>query len=54
MRDRPFEIIVPNGDGAQIEYVDQWTAFNPPANAQVKGDRFTLNGFGVAVVTLPD
>jgi hypothetical protein len=53
-RDRPFEIIVPKGDGAQIEYVDQSTASNPPAKAQVKGDRFTLNGFGVAVVTLPN
>jgi len=51
-RDRPFEIIVPNGDGAQIEYVDQLTASNPPAKSQIKGDRFTLNGFGVAVVTL--
>ena len=51
-RDRPFEVIVPSGDGAQIEYVDQTTASNPPAKTMLRGDRFTLNGFGVAVVTL--
>lgn len=53
-RDRPFEIIVPEGNGAEIEYVDQSTASDPPAKIQLMGDRFTLNGFGVAVVILPN
>ncbi len=53
-RDRPFDVIIANSDGAGIEYVDQVTASKPPAKATVKGDRFTLNGFGVAVVTLPN
>jgi hypothetical protein len=53
-RDRTFEIIIPNGAGAQVEYVDQKTAYDPPAKTQIQKDRFTLSGFGVAVVTLPD
>ena len=53
-RDRAFEIIIPSSAGAQLEYVDQTTAYDPPAKSQLKTDRFTLNGFGVAVVTLPN
>jgi hypothetical protein len=53
-RDRPFEVIVPKADGAQIEYVDQSTASNPPTKITLQNDRFTLNGFGVAVLTLPN
>ena len=53
-RDRPFEIIVPEGDGSQIEFVDETTASNSAAKAALKGDRFTLNGYGVAVITLPN
>jgi hypothetical protein len=53
-RDRSFEVIVPQGGGAQIEFVDQTTAYNPPARTTIKEDRFVLNGFGVAVVTLPN
>jgi hypothetical protein len=51
-RDQSFEIVIPDGAGAQVEYVDQKTASDPPAKTTLKGDRFTLGGFGVAVVTL--
>jgi hypothetical protein len=53
-RDRPFEIIVPEGDESEIEFVDETTASNPTAKAALKGDRFTLNGYVVAVITLPN
>jgi len=53
-RDRSFEIGIPDGAGAQVEYVDQTTAFEPPAKTTLKSDRLTLNSFGVAVVTLPN
>ncbi len=52
-RDRPFDIAVPAGAGGQVEYVDQKTANDAPGKTALQGDRFTLNGFGVAVVTLP-
>ncbi len=52
-RDRSFEISIPGASGGQIEYVDQNTALQPPASAKLSGDKITLNGFGVAAVTLP-
>jgi hypothetical protein len=51
-RDRPFEVVVPNGVGAQVEYVDQSTASDPPAKTKLETDNFVLKGFGVAVITL--
>jgi hypothetical protein len=52
-RDRAFDIAIPYAAGAQVESVDQKTAYDPPAKTTLQGDRFKLNGFGVAVVTLP-
>ncbi len=51
-RDRAFELSVPGGDGASESYVDQTTAFQPPASAQLSAGKITLGGLGVAVVTL--
>jgi hypothetical protein len=51
-RDRPFEVVLPEGLGAQVEFVDQATASDPPARIRLNTDRFTLKGFGVAAVTL--
>ena len=51
-RDRSFEVSIPGGDGAEITYVDQTTGFQPPAVAHLSGDHATLQGLGVAVVTL--
>ncbi len=52
-RDRNSEVSIPGANGGQEEYVDQTTAFQPPASVKLSGDKVTLNGFSVAVVTLP-
>ncbi len=52
-RDRTFVLTIAGGSGAQVEVVDQATAFKPPAASQLSGDQLTLNGLAVAVVTLP-
>jgi hypothetical protein len=52
-RDRPFDITVPGATGGQEDYVDQTTAFDPPGSAKLTGEKLTLNGLAVAVVTLP-
>ena len=52
-RDRMAEFSLPGATGAQEQYVDQTTAFQPAATAQLGGDRITLRGLGVVVVTLP-
>ena len=52
-RDRDIELAVPGAGGARQEYVDQTTKFDPPASAKVDGDKVTLRGLGVAVITLP-
>ena len=46
-------ISIPGATGGQEDYVDQTTAFDPPASAKLTGDTLTLNGLSVAVVTLP-
>jgi len=51
-RDRSFEVAIPGGNGALITYIDQTTASQPPAVAQLNGDHATLQGLAVAVVTL--
>jgi hypothetical protein len=51
-RDRSFDISIPDGQGAQIEYVDQTTGFNPPQKTDLQGDHVSLSGLEVAVVTL--
>jgi hypothetical protein len=52
-RDHPFEISVTGATGGQEEYVDQTTAFEPPASIKLTADTVTLRGLSVAVVTLP-
>jgi hypothetical protein len=51
-RDRALDITVPGATGGQEDVVDQTTAFNPPTSSKLNGDTITLNGFGVAVITL--
>jgi hypothetical protein len=52
-RDRDFEISIPGANGGEEQYVDQTTAFQPPASVKLSGDTITLHGFAVASVTLP-
>ena len=52
-RDRSFAVQVGGATGGQVDYVDQTTGFEPPANARLSGDTIRLGGFSVAVVTLP-
>ncbi|HME00219.1 MAG TPA: glycosyl hydrolase family 39 [Terriglobia bacterium] len=52
-RDRALGISLPGVTGARVDYVDQTTAFQPPASAPLPSDVLTLRGLGVAVVTLP-
>jgi hypothetical protein len=52
-RDRELELSIPGATGGQIEAVDQSTASNPPASSKLASDSVTVNGLGVAVVTLP-
>jgi hypothetical protein len=52
-RDRGFEVSVSGASGGNEDYVDQKTAFDPPASVKLSSDKVKLNGFGVAVVTLP-
>jgi glycosyl hydrolase family 39 (putative alpha-L-iduronidase) len=52
-RNRPFDVTVPGASGGQVDRVDQTTALQPPASAKLTGDTVTLDGFAVAVVTLP-
>jgi hypothetical protein len=52
-RDRSFAVSVPGASGGREEYVDQSTAFNPPASVTLSGDTVTLNGLSVVVITLP-
>src|SRR5438477_4235647 len=52
-RDRAFQITIPEGRGAKVEYVDQTTGFTPPATISLKDDQLHLRGLGVAVITLP-
>jgi Glycosyl hydrolases family 39 len=52
-RDRAFEITIPGASGAQEDYVDQTTAFDPPASTKLTSEKLVLNGLSVAVVTLP-
>jgi len=52
-RDHSFDVSIPGASGGQQEYVDQTTAFQPPASQKLTGDKVTLNGFSVMAVTLP-
>jgi hypothetical protein len=39
-------------NGAQMQYVDQTTGLDPAKKISLNADKFTLNGFSVATVTL--
>jgi hypothetical protein len=52
-RNRKIEVSVPGAKGGEQVYVDQTTAFNPPATSKLTSDIVPLNGLAVAVVTLP-
>ena len=39
--------------GARQDYVDLTTKFDPPSSAKVEGEKITLRGLAVVVVTLP-
>jgi len=52
-RDRLLAVSIPGAAGGQEEYVDQTTAFQPPASVKLETDAVTLSGFSVAAVTLP-
>jgi len=52
-RDRDFELIVPGASGGRQDFVDQTTKFDPPSSAKLEGDKLTVRGLGVVVVTLP-
>jgi hypothetical protein len=52
-RDREMEVTLKGARGGKLEYVDQSTAKNPPAGMILTSDTIKLNGFSVAVLTLP-
>lgn len=52
-RDRTYHVSVTGATGGQIDYVDQTTAFRPPAHANLSGNSIKLGGLSVTVVTLP-
>ena len=52
-RNRSFDVTVTGLTGARLDYVDQNTAFQPPATRELNGDTLKLGGYSVAVVTLP-
>src|SRR5262249_28114349 len=52
-RNRSFQVAVTGAAGGKVDFVDQTTGFNSPGTARLNGEIFTLQGFSVAVVTLP-
>jgi hypothetical protein len=49
----PMDVQFAGASGGQLEYVDQTTGFDRPRKIRLDSDKQTLNGFSVAVVTLP-
>jgi hypothetical protein len=52
-RNRTFDVSVAGASGGQVEYVDQTTSFQPPAEQPLSSEDLKLAGYSVAVVTLP-
>ena len=52
-RDRDFDLVVPGASGSRLDFVDQTTKFDPPGQVKLDGDKITLRGLAVMVVTLP-
>lgn len=51
-RNRAFDVALPGAEGAQVQFVDPTTNFQPPASSTLTTDQMNLGGFGVAAVTL--
>ena len=51
-RDHDAEFSLAGASRAELHYVDQTTAFHPPATALVESDTVALRGYSVAVLTL--
>ncbi|MGH9406723.1 MAG: glycosyl hydrolase family 39 [Terriglobia bacterium] len=52
LRERAIAVTISGAAGGAEEYVDQTTGERPPDQARIAGDKLTLGGFGVAVVTM--
>jgi len=52
MRNKPVETTITGVKGARVDYVDQATAYGPPATDIMPSDTVRLQGFAVAIVTL--
>jgi hypothetical protein len=52
-RDHPIEVTIAGASGGRKEFVDQTTAFAPPASEKLFGDKVTLGGYSVSAVILP-
>jgi Glycosyl hydrolases family 39 len=52
-RDHPIQVGIPGATGGEQMYVDQTTAFEPPATTKLNSDEVMLNGYSVSAVTLP-
>ena len=52
-RSRPVIVSVPSGAGAQVDFVDQTTGTKPPGSVKLPQEQLGLDGFAVAVVSLP-
>ncbi len=53
-RNREMEVRVPGATGASMRFVDQRTAFQPPASATLKQDIVRLGGYAVVVLEFPN
>jgi hypothetical protein len=51
-RNRSFEVVIPQGTGAQVDLVDQITSSEPPHRNRLASDQMILTGLAVAVVNL--
>ena len=52
-RNRSFQVAVTGAAGGKVDFVDQTTGFNQPGTSRLNGENFMLQGFSVAVVSLP-
>ncbi len=48
-----MDVQLAGASGGQLEYADQTTGFDPAKKTYVNSDKISLNGFSVAVITLP-
>ncbi|PYX35133.1 MAG: hypothetical protein DMG81_18655 [Acidobacteria bacterium] len=48
-----MDVQLAGASGGQLEYADRTTGFDPAKKTYVNSDKISLNGFSVAVTTLP-